>query len=87
MSSLLLFWIGTGIIFLIVEMITAAFYGLSIAIAAFILAIYVWFTGEIALTVFQGAVFAITSFLTAYTLPKFLISELPDVPQGIDRYI
>lgn len=41
MSNLLLFWIGTGIIFLIIEMLTATFYGLSVAIAAFVLAVYV----------------------------------------------
>jgi len=44
MSELLLFWIGAGIVFLIIEMITAAFYGLSLAIASFIVACYVWIT-------------------------------------------
>ncbi len=87
MSSLLLFWIGTGIIFLIVEMITATFYGLSVAIAAFVIAIYVWATGETSLDLLQGTIFAIVTFIAAYFLPKLLVSHMPDVPQGIDRYI
>jgi membrane protein implicated in regulation of membrane protease activity len=86
MSSLLLFWIGTGIIFLIIEMLTATFYGLSVAIAAFVLAVYVWNTGEDSLDIIQGTIFALVTFLTAYLLPKLLISRTPDVPQGIDRY-
>lgn len=87
MSSLLLFWIGTGIIFLIVEMITATFYGLSVAIAAFILAVYVWLTGETSIDLLQGTSFAIVTFIAAYFLPKLLVSGAPDTPQGIDRYI
>lgn len=87
MSSLLLFWIGTGIIFLIVEMVTATFYGLSVAIAAFILAVYVWLTGETSIDLLQGTSFAIVTFIAAYFLPKLLVSGAPDTPQGIDRYI
>lgn len=87
MSTLLLFWIGTGIVFLIVEMITATFYGLSVAIAAFALALYCWFFGTTSIDVLQGVVFAVVTFLSAYLLPKILISHSPDVPQGIDRYV
>ena len=42
MTTPLLFAIGAGIIFLLVEMVTATFYGLSLGIAAFIVAFYVW---------------------------------------------
>ncbi len=53
MSSLLYFWLGAGIIFLIVEMITATFYGLSLALAAFAVAGYVYLTHDIALSLIQ----------------------------------
>jgi membrane protein implicated in regulation of membrane protease activity len=87
MSSLLLFWIGIGIVFLIVEMATATFYGLSIALAAFVLAVYVWLTGETAIDLLQGTIFAVVTFLTAFFLPKLLVSNAPDVPQWVDKYI
>lgn len=67
-------------------MITATFYGLSIAIAAFVLAVYVWITGDTSLDLIQGTIFAVVTFVAAYLLPKLLISQTPDVPQGIDRY-
>lgn len=87
MSTLLLFWIGIGLVFLIVEMITAAFYGLSIAIAAFVLALYCWFMGIDSIDIWQWVIFAVTTFCSAYFLPKLLTSNAPDIPQGIDKYI
>lgn len=42
--SILLFWIGLGIVFLIVEVATATFYGLALSLASAIVALYVWIT-------------------------------------------
>ena len=44
MMDLLLLWIGAGIVFLILELITSAFYGFSLAISAFAVAVYVFVT-------------------------------------------
>lgn len=55
--------------------------------AAFVLAVYVWLSGTTSLDILQGTIFAFVSFISAYFLPKLLISSAPDTPQGIDRYI
>jgi membrane protein implicated in regulation of membrane protease activity len=55
MTSLTLFWIAVGIAFLIIEMITVTFYGLSIALAAFVTGLFVWYTGLDVVTISQAA--------------------------------
>lgn len=44
MSHFLFLWIGAGLFFLIIEILTTAFYGLALAISAFGVALYVWIT-------------------------------------------
>jgi hypothetical protein len=51
--SILLFWIGSVVLFLIIEMLTATFYGLSLALASAIVATYVYFMGETVFSVTQ----------------------------------
>ncbi len=51
--DLLYFWIGAIILFLIIEMLTATFYGLSLAIASSTVALYVWLTHETSLDIIQ----------------------------------
>ncbi|MBB1554277.1 NfeD family protein [Candidatus Gracilibacteria bacterium] len=87
---MVLFWIGFGIVFLIVELITATFYGFSLAIAAFVVAIYVAVTGASNVDIVQGAIFAITALVTCYFFPKFFASSpesSDEKPQGLDMYI
>jgi membrane protein implicated in regulation of membrane protease activity len=81
MSELLLYWIGVGILFLIVEMATTAFYGLALALSSFIVAVYVWFTGEVQVSIIQGLIFAVISTLGAYFFPKMLDESIEEVPQ------
>ncbi len=83
----LYYWLALGILFIIVELATATFYGLSLALAAGITAIYVFFMGETSFTLIQGLIFVLASALFAYYLPKVLISSSPDVPQWGDKYI
>lgn len=86
--NILLFWIGVGIIFLIVEIITSVFYGLSLAIAAFCVAAFVWANSLHELTIFQGAIFVLVALLMSYLLPKILMKNIKDThPQGLDMYI
>ena len=68
---MVLFWIGFGIVFLIVELITATFYGFSLAIAAFIVAIYAAIMNSSNVDIIQGAIFAGTALVTCYFFPKF----------------
>lgn len=85
--NFLYFWIAAALIFLIVEFATATFYGLALSLAAGIVALYVFFSGETMFTIVQGIIFAIASLIFAYFLPKMLTASSPDVPQGFDRYL
>lgn len=86
--ELLYFWIGAVIIFLIIEMLTATFYGLSLAIASGIVALYVYFTKETSLDIMQWVLFAGITFLASFTLPRLLIpGDGKPNPQGMDIYI
>lgn len=88
-SNLLLFWIGTGIIFLILELITSTFYGFALAIASFIVAMYVFFLGADVFDGIQWLIFAIIAVICSYFFPKWLTPKDPinDKPQGLDIYI
>lgn len=89
MDTFLLFWIGAGIVFLIIELVTSAFYGFSLAIAAFVVAAYVFFTHPTAFDAIQWIIFVVIAMLCSYFLPKWLSpkNELLDKPQGLDMYI
>ncbi len=85
--TILYFWIASAIIFLIIEMMTATFYGLSLALSSAIVATYVYFSNDSSITIIQGSIFALLSLTFALLLPKVLRSSLPDTPQGADKYI
>jgi membrane protein implicated in regulation of membrane protease activity len=84
--NFLYFWVATALVFLIVEFVTATFYGLALSLAAAIVGIYVYASGETSFTIVQGIIFAVASLVFAYALPKLLSSSDPDMPQGMDRY-
>ncbi len=86
MSSLLIFWISIGIGFLIIEMITVTFYGLAISLAGFITALYVYYFWWEVVTIAQGVIFAVVSFLASFFLPRYLTSQVEGRPQGLDEY-
>ena len=79
--SVLLFWIGAGIVFLIVEALTATFYGLALALASAIVALSVWVMNDTSFTLIQGKIFALTSIAFSFFLPNYLKSSKPDMPQ------
>lgn len=84
-----LFWIGFWIIFLIVELLTATFYGFSLAVGAFSVAIYTAFVSAEQIDVIQGVIFAIISLIVAYMCSKIFRAtiEKPSRLQGLDMYI
>ena len=68
-------------------MLTATFYGLSLSVAGFLVALYVWMVGDISITLTQSILFAVIWGGCAFLLPKFLKPSWDDVPQGLTRYI
>lgn len=87
MVSLLYIWLSVGVGFLILEVLTATFYGLSLSLAAFSVAIYVGITGETSVSLIQAILFAIIGTGWAFLLPRILRPKGEDVPQGMDQYI
>ncbi len=85
--SLLYTWIAFTIGFLIIEMLTATFYGLSLALSWAIVAFYVYFTDSVNMDITQGIIFAVASLVFAFILPKYLKSTIPDTSQWADTYI
>lgn len=70
MSQLLIFWISAGIFFTILELFTVTLYGISVGTAAFIVALYVWFTGDTVVNVQQAGIFLVICTALSYYLPK-----------------
>ncbi|HRI35933.1 MAG TPA: hypothetical protein PK765_02440 [bacterium] len=85
-NNLLVFWICAGMVFVVIEAITAAFYALSMGVAAFLVAAYVAITGETDFSIAQGAIFATGSTLFAIAFPRWFRRSVPDTKQGIARY-
>ena len=85
--SLLLLWVGSGIIFLIIELLTSAFYGFALALASFAVALLLFVFPENNLSILQGGVFLVVSFLGSYLLPKYLSPKDQEKPQGLDIYL
>ncbi|MDD5376858.1 MAG: NfeD family protein [Candidatus Gracilibacteria bacterium] len=87
MSNLFYIYLASGVFFLLIEMLTATFYGLSVSVACFVLAMYVYMTGDASMTVTQGILLAVISALFAYFLPKWLRPNTPNLKSGLDAHI
>ncbi len=87
MANLFYIYLASGVFFLLIEMLTATFYGLSVSVACFILAIYVYTTGEVSMTVIQGVLLAVISAVFAYFLPKWLTPNTRVLKSGLDAHI
>ena len=85
--SLLLLWIGSGIVFLIIEIVTSTFYGLALAVAAFAVAAFLGVFPEENLSIVQGIIFVAVSLTASYLLPKYLSPKEKEKPQGLDIYL
>lgn len=85
--SFLLSWIGVGIALLIIEILTASFYGLSLALAAFSVAGYVAIKNETFFSITQGVIFVVVTLVFLFILPKFFNKNVEDSPQGLDVYL
>ena len=68
-------------------MLTATFYGLSVSVACFVLAVYVYVTGDANITVIQGLILVVISGVSAYFLPKWLTPHSKPLKSGLDVHI
>ncbi len=88
MHDILIFWLSVGVFFLMIEMFTATLYGLSISLAGFILAAYVYFTGEANVSIAQAIILVVASGIFSYFFPKWFASrDSESLKIGLDRSI
>ena len=87
MNELLLFWLATGVFFLMIEMFTGTLYGLSVSLAGFLLAAYVGITGETHFGLVQAAILAVSSAVFCFFFPKWFAPKSPDFKVGLERSI
>ena len=69
--ELIYIWIAAGIVFLIIEMMIVTLYWLSMSIAAFVVAIYVYFIKAQEADINQFIIFVVLSTILVFTFPKF----------------
>lgn len=87
LPELFYIYLASGVFFLLIEMLTATFYGLSVGLACFILAVYVYVTKDPSVTIIQGVVLAIASLVFAYFLPKWLKPHGEALKSWLDAHI
>lgn len=87
MSNLFSIYLASGVFFLLIEMLTATFYGLSVGVSFFVLALYVYITGDTEMTVVQGIILVVVSALLAYFLPKWISPHAEAFKSGLDAHI
>lgn len=85
--SFLYTWIIIGVIFLIIEVFTVSLYGLSLALASAVVALYVWYTGESDFSIMQSVIFVVLSAIFAYFIPSYFMNRVKTKSQGMDVYI
>ena len=66
-----------------IELVATAFFGLALALASFILAGYVWYTGERNFTLIQAILYFVISIILLVTFPKVLRKSLPTIEYPI----
>lgn len=89
MIDILIAYLAIGCFFLMIELITSAFFGLSLALAAFILAVYVWLSGDQNFNLIQAVLYVITSTILIAIFPKIFkkVDHTPEYPIGVKAFI
>lgn len=87
MSNLFYIYLASGVFFLLIEMLTATFYGLSVSVACLVLALYVYLTGDTTMTIIQGLILVVVSGAFAYFLPKWLRPHTKAFKSGLDAHV
>lgn len=73
--DLMYIWITIGIIFIIIEMFTVTLFWLSMWIASFVIALYVYYFDIKSFEVIQMVIFATISTLLIFSFPKLFQSS------------
>ena len=53
-----------------IELVTTAFFGLALSLSSFILAGYVWYTGEQNFSLIQAVLYFVISIILLVTFPR-----------------
>jgi len=85
--DLIYIWLAAWIVFIIIEMMTVTLYWLSMSIAAFIVAFYVYFTKAQSADIKQITIFAIVSTLLIFIFPKFFHLSKWSAKIWIEAYV
>ncbi|MDD2566067.1 MAG: hypothetical protein PHZ26_05165 [Candidatus Gracilibacteria bacterium] len=80
-------WLAAGVVFLIIEMMTVTLYGLSMSIAAFVVALYVYLTKAESADITQIIIFVVISTVCIFIFPKFFKLSKGTAKIGIDAYV
>ena len=70
-----------------IEMFTGTLYGLSISLAGFVLAIYVFLTGEVHVGIVQATILVLISGVACWYFPKWFAPKNGGLKTGLDRSI
>ncbi|MCK9272148.1 hypothetical protein M0P65_01240 [Candidatus Gracilibacteria bacterium] len=85
--ELLYIWLAAGVFFLIIEMMTVTLYGLSMSIASFIVALYVYLINAQSADITQFIIFVIISTACIFIFPKFFKLSKGTAKIGMEAYI
>ncbi|MBP8016435.1 hypothetical protein KAZ01_00360 [Candidatus Gracilibacteria bacterium] len=81
-------WIAVGIVFIIIEFFTTTLYGLSMSIASFIVAIYIYlFKIDSVYDIYTYIIFAFFSIIFVVAFPKLFNPKVEGFKQGLDDQI
>lgn len=83
MSEILTLAISAGIFFFILELFTGTFYGLSLSIASFAVALYIYLSGSTDTYIIQAGIFLVTAALCTFFAPKIFARFFPDTEEII----
>ncbi len=87
LQNLPYFWAAVGVIFLLVEVASATFYGLAVSLAAFATAGFVALAGSRQWTIPQFAVFLGASVVLCFALPRLMAHKQAARGVGIEDAI
>lgn len=80
-------WLAAGVVFLIIEMMTVTLYWLSMSIAAFVVALYVYLTKAESADITQIIIFVVISTVCIFIFPKFFKLSKWTAKIWIDAYV
>ena len=72
-----------------IELVTTAFFGLALSLSSFILAGYVWYTGEQNFSLIQAVLYFVISIILLVAFPRIFRKTLPTIeyPIGVKAFI